>query len=108
MAETQFKEKVHKYYREIGAFHQKISDRFSYGVLDELVAYRGRMMVIEYKTPEGMKKPSKSFKMQKYTIKMITAQGCEAYAVESLDDVRSIIERGQIWSMKQERFHPSL
>lgn len=108
MIETNLKEKVHAYYKSIGAFHQKISDRFSYGVLDELVAYCGRMMVIEYKTPEGMKKPSKSFKMQKYTIKMITDQDCEAYAVKSLDDVKSIIEGGKQWAMKQERFHPSL
>ena len=92
MTETQLKEKAHRYYREIGAFHQKISDRFSYGVLDELVAYRGRLMVIEYKTPEGMKKKSKSYAMQEYTVGEIRKQQCEAYFVQSLDEIKEILE----------------
>lgn len=96
MTETQLKQKAHRLYAELGAFHQKISDRFSYGVLDELVVLNGRTVLFEYKTPEGMRRPSKSFKMQEYTVNEIRKHGGEAYFVCSTEEIRRILCTGKL------------
>lgn len=86
MTESQLKMKVQRYLKNIDAFSMKISDRFSSGIPDMCIVFKGRTIWIELKTPTGVVSA-----IQDYHIKEINRHCGEAYVVRSLERLKEIL-----------------
>jgi len=87
MTESQLTRQVMKYLRSLqGTFALKIADKFTAGIPDIYLLYRGRSVWIELKTEKG-----KISKLQEWTINMIHQAGGEVYICRSLKEVKDLL-----------------
>lgn len=80
------------YLKKIGAYTIKTADKFTSGIPDLIVCYKGRTIFIEVKTIKGTVS-----EIQKYTIDHIRRRGCEAWIIRSLEALKEIIENPKIY-----------
>lgn len=75
-----------KYLKSIGAYTIKTSDKFTSGIPDLIICYKGRTIFVEVKTLKGVVSP-----IQKYTIEQIRSRECEAYIIRSLAALKELL-----------------
>jgi L-lactate utilization protein LutB len=84
--ETRIKSKIKKYLESIGAWHWSHSERYGKGYPDIEFILAGRTVRLEVKATKG-----RADVMQRLRIEQIRKAGGEAYFVDSVEDVRSIV-----------------
>ena len=91
MTESQLTRKVMLWLRrDLGCFPLKLSDRWTSGIPDIVVTYKGRTVWIELKTGTG-----RLSDIQKWTIDKLIQQGSEVHVCRSLDEVRALFSSFQ-------------
>lgn len=77
-----------KYLKEIGAYTIKTSDKFTSGIPDLIIIYKGRTIFVEVKTYKGIVSP-----IQTYTISQILNHGGESYIIRDLESLKKILDK---------------
>lgn len=89
MKESTLQNKILTFLESRGAYAVKVIAASKSGVPDILVCYGGRFIGIEVKAPGKLNEVSE---LQKYNLNLIKKAYGQAYLVDSLDAVRTILE----------------
>ena len=87
--EAKLQLKVVKYLKTLGpdVWYFKASDRYTVGVPDLVLCYRGRFIAIELKAPNG-----RLSRIQVYQLQNIQRAGGKAYMCRTLDEVKTALQ----------------
>lgn len=87
MKESAIQKKIQDYIKSIGGYVVKVVAAPRAGIPDLLCCIKGKFIAFEVKTESG-----RVSKLQEYNIKQIKLSGGEAYVVNSVNSVNTILD----------------